>query len=1300
MGWSPRVGEQFESNSLGESLGVIVGQSKLWVRLIGFLAEDGLIEPEGDLWRVVRPLPIESAEVLWRKSLSDYPVYSAEILLLGRCASNLADFLIGKQDPLSFIFADGSTLAEHFYRHSPTYRIYNHLMRDLVRQMLALLPPGKKLRVLEVGGGTGSLAFQILPWLPPSRTTYTFTDISNSFVIQAQRRFRDYSFVEYRQLDLEKSLSEQGLEVGQFDLVLASDVLHATADLRRSLSTVKKLLAPGGMLLCLEMTRDSRWLDMIFGLLPGWWLFSDYDLRPDHALMTEKCWCELLGSEGFTQVATLSDRSNISNEPQHTILAALSPCDDANTAEHPIDLNESQHDTGEEISVEVQKNLLRPWIIYQDNCGIANKLAGKLGEYNINPLVVEAGGGFELKDIGGGNSPISPVLVYVCKVEDSEKRDPVTVLDDLTDECMAFLRPLQELMRHEWQELPLVYLVTSGSQNAAGVLPRAEQASIWNLRRVLANERPEWKTVAIDLSPEPVDHEIEGLIKELLTYSLEDEVALRGSSRFVHRLVRRSVNELVSSESTAFELQSRQRRSINGLAFARTVRQIPQPKEVEVNIKACGLNFKDVAKLTGLLDNTSAAETSLDKLGLEIAGVVTAVGAEVEDLRIGDRVFGFAANGFRSYLTVASQALVRMPERLSFEEAATIPVAYSTVWLALRELVGIKPGERVLVHSASGAVGMAAINVALDVGAVVYATAGSPEKRAIVAALGAIYVGDSRAKNFAAEILEHTAGEGVDVILNTLPSSTFSTSLAALKPYSGRMIDISNVYEKNIAMAPLCKGVAFYSFDMERMLPEHPKRVHSILTEVSAKIDRGELSALPSRVFEAAEIRDAFQLMRSSRHIGKIVVSFEEAPVRVEFTNEQMPVRSDGTYLITGGFGGVGLATAKWLSESGARYLVLVGRSGAATEEAKKTLQDLRDMGVQVVEEESDISSPNAAAEIMERITRTAIPLRGVIHGAMVLDDMSLEKITATSMRNVLNPKVLGLINLHQATKKMSLDFFVCHSSFASLFGNQDQGNYVAANGFMEALMQSRRDEGLPGLAMCWGVLGEFGYVANNADIKDFFKREGMMPLLPAQTWRSLIFGLEQKSAVLGVMNVNFRKLARYMESISTLPRYSFLAHSAGHGEGGLESQNSESGQSFESLEQAVTRAVTNTLGIARDQLDLDASLESLGFDSLMAMEMVVAVEEAVGIKLAKMILMQGGLNTRGLIQIVEDERLKKGLPPAKELEIQKVVIDPETYVAGTVYENDDISSEVSRLTDEQVDQLLISLTNEKLGEA
>lgn len=1299
IGWDPGVGDLFDSNSLGEKLGVAVAHRKLWIRLIGFLSKDGLIEPEGEFWRVVRTLPIESAEVSWRESLSNYPACSAEVLLLGRCGSNLADFLTGKADPLSFIFADGSTLAEHFYRHSPTYRIYNHLMRDMVRQMLALLPSGKKLRILEVGGGTGSLAFQILPWLPPSRATYTFTDISNSFVIQAQRRFRDYGFVEYRQLDLEKSLSEQEIKVGQFDLVLASDVLHATADLRRSLSAVKKLLVPGGMFLCLEMTRASRWLDMIFGLLPGWWLFSDYDLRPDHALMAEKRWCELLGNEGFTQVTTLSDRSNISKEPQHAILAALSPSDDAASAEHQTDLTESRHDTGEELSVEVQKRLSRPWFIYQDNRGIATRLAGKLGEYNINPLVLEDGRGFELKDMGE-NSGISPVVVYVCQFEDSENRDPETVLDDLTDECMAFLRPLQELMQHQWQESPLVYLVTSGSQGAAGLQPRAEQASIWNLRRVLANECPEWETVAIDLSPAPTEYEIEGLIQELLADSLEDEVALRGDSRFVHRLVRRSVNELVSSDSTAFELQARQRRSINGLAFAGTVREIPQPNEVEVNIKACGLNFKDVAKLTGLLDDTSAAETSLDKLGLEIAGVVTAVGAEVENLRIGDRVFGFAANGFRSYLTVASQALVRMPEHLSFEDAATIPVAYSTGWLALRELAGIKSGERVLIHSASGAVGMAAIKLALDVGAVVYATAGSPEKRAIVAALGAVYVGDSRAKNFAEEILEQTSGEGVDVILNTLPSSTFPTSLAALKPYSGRMIDISNVYEKNLAMAPLCKGVAFSSFDMERMLPEHPERVHSILTEISAKIDRGELGALPSRVFEAAEIRDAFQLMRSSRHIGKIVVSFEEAPVRVEFTNQQMPVRSDGAYLITGGFGGVGLATAKWLSECGARHLVLVGRNGAATEEAKKALQELRDMGVEVVEEEADISSHTAVTEIMERISDSTIPLRGVIHGAMVLDDMSLGKITATSMRNVLNPKVLGLLNLHQATRNLTLDFFICHSSFASLFGNQDQGNYVAANGFMEALMQSRREEGLPGLAMCWGVLGEFGYVANNADIKDFFRREGMMPLLPAQTWRSLVFGLGQKSAVLGVMNVNFRKLARYMESISTLPRYSFLARSAGHGDGASESENAESGQSLESLEQSVMRAVTNTLGIARDQLDLDASLESLGFDSLMAMEMVVAVEEAVGIKLAKMILMQGGLNTRGLIQIVEDERLKKGLPPAKEVEIQKASSDPQTYLAGTVSENDDISNEVARLTDEQVDQLLSSLTNEKLGEA
>lgn len=1324
LGWEAGYDEQFDGDELAARLGVIDCHRRLWTRLLGFLAQDGVIEKQDTTWRVLRQLPAEPAEPAWREALRQHPSYSAEFLLLGRCGSHLAEFLTGKTDPLSFIFADSSNLAEHFYRHSPTYRIYNHLMRDMVRQLVAGLPSGKKLRVLEIGGGTGSLAFQILPWLPPSRTTYTFTDISNSFVIQAQRRFREFDFVEYRQLDLEKSPYEQGFSPAHFDLVLAADVLHATEDLRRSLTHIKQLMVPGGLFFCLEMTRACRWLDLVFGLLPGWWLFSDHNVRPDHATMSENRWQELLVNEQFTEVATLSDRTSPSKEPQHAIIAALSPGRNASFAETPgyskeLDCNLPLVSTPPPPAQKAAQELCtRPWIICSDDHGLTDILVRMLEEHEIVPLLVNVKRTFERQNQdkfhvpdwpvilaeAGVSVDMPPVLIYICPEEEPEQLSShETLVTAVIDRCMAFLQPVQELLRMKWNITPLVCLVTSGSQSAAENHPRPDQASVWNLRRCLASERPDWKTIAIDFSPTPTCSEIEGLVRELLADCREDEVALRGQSRYVHRLVRRPTSELVTADSTAFELQVQQRHSINGLGFARTDHRVPGTLEVEIQVKACGLNFKDVAKLTGLLDNSEIAETSLDSFGLEVAGIVVSLGSEVKDFRIGDRVVGFATDGFRSHLTVSCEALVRMPERLSFEDAATIPIAYTTVWLALHELAHLKAGERVLIHCAAGAVGMAAINVALAAGAVVYATAGSAEKRSVVAAMGAEYVGDSRAEYFASEILDKTGGQGVDVVLNTLAASTLTTSFAALKPFSGRIVDLSNVYEKNLAMAPLCKGVAFFSFDLGRLISDHPKRARAILRNVCSKIDCGELGALPNRVFQAAEIRDAFQLMRSGRHMGKIVVSFEGAQVNVEPTDKYLHLRDNGAYLISGGFGGVGLATAQWLADCGARKLVLVGRSGAATEEARSAVRKLETQGVEVLVENGDVASADAVTAILQRLDERSIQLRGVIHGAMVLDDLPLEQITQPSLKKVLDPKVLGVLNLHKATIGRDLDFFMCHSSFASLFGNQDQGNYAAANGFMEALMQCRRNDAMPGLAICWGVLGEFGYVARNADIKDFFRREGMVPLLPTQIWRSLVFGLDQKAAVLGVMNVDFRKLARYMASISTLPRYSFLAPSqwadgSEHGDMHSLAQTAGTAHNGETLEQAVTRSVAHTLGISSERLEMDAPLETLGFDSLMAMEMVVTVEEAVGIKLAKMVLLQGGLTTRGLVRIVEEEQHKKDLLLIDGQELPVI----EGARSGTPVRDesrtsisDDIKLEIGKLTDDQVDALLSSLVNE-----
>ena len=373
------------------------------------------------------------------------------------------------------------------------------------------------------------------------------------------------------------------------------------------------------------------------------------------------------------------------------------------------------------------------------------------------------------------------------------------------------------------------------------------------------------------------------------------------------------------------------------MTLRETDRREPGPGEVEIRVRAVGLNFRDVLIAMDLIP--PLYQDSLD-VGFECVGEIVAVGAGVEGLEVGDGVIAFAPGCLGTYVTADASFVMPKPARLSFEEAATLPIAFFTAHYALNHLGRLAEGERVLIHAAAGGVGQAAVRIARRAGAEIFATAGSPEKRKFLRSLGVQHVMDSRSLDFADEVMELTDGEGVDVVLNSLAGEFIPKSLSTLRT-GGRFLEIGKVdflQHTRLDLWLLKNNISFFAIDLSEHLLKRPDLSRAILREALQFFEEGSLEPLPFKTFPISQAVDAFRYMAQAKHIGKVVVSLEEDEVPVVPSKKRPAISPDGTYLVTGGAGGLGLSTAEWLVEQGARHLLLTGRSGAASEAARQAV--------------------------------------------------------------------------------------------------------------------------------------------------------------------------------------------------------------------------------------------------------------------------------------------------------------------------------------------------------------------------
>ena len=673
--------------------------------------------------------------------------------------------------------------------------------------------------------------------------------------------------------------------------------------------------------------------------------------------------------------------------------------------------------------------------------------------------------------------------------------------------CVSVLHLVQTLARQEADRAPRLVMVTRGAQSVGGERTPADvaQAPLWGLAKVVAIEHGELRPTVVDLDPDGHGDAAELLLGELLRPGTEPQVAFRGGRRHTPRLAPFQEPDRAAAEwtqrpfdparDTNHRILAARPGMLSSLTPTSWKRTAPGPGQVEIEVAAAGLNFSDVLKAMDLYPGMPPGGVPL---GGECAGRITAVGDGVEGHRIGDAVMAVAQSGMAAFTTTDALLVAPRPPVLTDQEGAAIPIAYLTVVYGLEYLAHLAKGETVLIHSATGGVGLAALQVARRNGAEVYATAGTEEKRELLRSLGVEHVMDSRSLRFADEVMAATGGRGVDVVLNSLSGEALTRSLGLLAPH-GRFVEIGkrDIYDNShVGLGALKHNRSLFAVDLERSIAERPELIARLFTEVVRGFENGEFTALPVTAFGYTEAEDAFAYMAQARHTGKIVLCPD--PLEgIAVPPAAGPVRPEATYLVTGGLGAIGLEIAKLLAAQGAEQLVLLGR-GAPTPAVQETLDELRSRGTRVAVRAADVSRAADVDAVLAEIDASMPPLAGVVHSAGFLDDGLLLQLDRQRFRSVAGPKVAGAWNLHRATAGRDLDFFVLFSSAAALVGSASQGNYAAANAFLDALAQHRRTRGLPALSIDWGPWSQIGLAAR-PDRGGALSTQGIVSLTPEE---------------------------------------------------------------------------------------------------------------------------------------------------------------------------------------------------------
>ncbi|KAF2670067.1 hypothetical protein BT63DRAFT_228744 [Microthyrium microscopicum] len=1151
-----------------------------------------------DYMRSVLASTPEPAEAF---DLSKLQETSTEATMLRRMGIALPGILRGEVDPLSLMLEDN--LLYKYYAGD----WIDHYYEQMAAYVNLLAKKKPTMKILEIGAGTGGTTMAILNSMPADHGfSYTFTDISAGFFIQAREVLSKWNdSIIYKKLDIESDPVEQGFEAGDYDLIIASNVLHATKYIETTLSNTGKLLRPGGQLLLLEVTRPTRYLHLVFGCLAGWWLGSeDYTVkRTEGPCLSGESWIKTLGNVGFGSSICVPDAASEIDSSMSVIVATM--------PHEPLPAST----TSFVIVPDVEYNLIKP-----------QELQRAVRENLSSPC--------EIIDWATELSP-DQVCIFVGASTSS------LLIAGNEDRFKQFQKMISASSG--------AVVLTSGAIGDSGV---PTQAVLTGLSRNIRSETDSMKFITVDIESQLDVSPLSSILaKSFLGESNETEFAIRENTVQVPRVIPETTftkylntgdveetGPIAESSVAAVKLDFRT------LGFLESLRFVPDdlikgplnPDQIQVEVKAAGVNFRHVLYALGKF---SAAEYAERPAG-ECSGVVTAVGDNVKDqFQVGDRVVSSGIfNAFTTAVRIPAISTRRIPDSMSFVEAAQFPLTYLTSWYSLVNLAHIRKGDNVLIHSGTGAVGQSAITIAQHFGANVFATCGNDEKKQFLVDKFGIpeeNIFSSKNYRFVDGIMNITNGKGIDIILNSLSGEFITESCRCLGTF-GRFIEIGKndiLSGSKLNMAIFNKSTSFIALDLSRVYELEPETIGTMLQKVIDMLQDGSLKwAGPLHVRNFGDCPDAFRYMSTGKHIGKMVLDLStQADLKVTIPDfAEKPIRGSATYLISGGLGGLGREICRWMAtHDDTVNLVAFSRSKTPSKAAQSLTAELLKHGAILTIMTCDVGNEDQVREAIEECRKTLPPIRGVVQGAMVLRDCPFETMTKDQFHEVVVPKVQGTQNLVKYLPPCTLDFFIILSSVVGIIGGPTQGNYVAASTFQDSYARYLTSMGQPVTSLDLGWMKGAGYVEENKFASDYVASQGMQPVSMDTFFRALSYAIKRKPENASQSQLMIGLSHTMKERLTRVGRFSFLrvrqSVSAGVTAAGPTQTRSAQQviQSCKSYNEATTfigqkllEKIASLMAIQLSSLKLEASVSDYGIDSLIAIEIRNWMRQELGCNL------------------------------------------------------------------------------------
>ncbi|OBG34822.1 type I polyketide synthase [Mycobacterium sp. E3198] len=800
----------------------------------------------------------------------------------------------------------------------------------------------------------------------------------------------------------------------------------------------------------------------------------------------------------------------------------------------------------------------------------------------------------ETATVGSAEPPAHKVFESVAA-----EGDPVAGAHDRTRRALAAVQAwLTE------RDSGVLLVATRGAVGLPGEdVTDLAGAAVWGLVRSAQTEHP-GRIVLVD-SDAPLD---DGAIATALAVG-EPQLVLRGGTAHVARVRgSRAVDGIMTPPA-----DGPWRLGINSAGTFENLQLEPvpnadaplEPGQVRVALRAIATNFRDVMITLGMFTHDAL-------LGGEGAGVVVEVGPGVTEFAVGDSVYGFFPDGSGTLVPGDVRLLVPMPADWSYADAAGISAVFTTAYMAFIHLAEARPGQRVLVHAAAGGVGMAAVQLARHLGLEVFTTA-SRGKWDTLRAMGFDddHIADSRSLEFEEKFRAVTGGRGMDVVLDSLAGEFVDASLRLVAP-GGMFLEMGKTDIRDPgAVAQEYPGVRYRAFDLFE--PGRP-RMHQWMLELAGLFEAGILKPLPVTTFDVRRARSALRYLSQARHIGKVVMTMPSG-------------LASGTVLITGGTGMAGATLARHLvAHHGVRDLALLSRRGADAPGCAELIAELEAAGARVRAVACDAADRDALARAI-----ADMPLSAVIHAAGVLDDAMVTSLTPERVDEVLRAKVDAAWNLHELTRELNLSAFVLFSSMAGLVGSSGQGNYAAANSFLDGLAAHRRAHGLPAISLAWGLWDQASAMTGGLDAADLARlgRDGILALSSAEAMELFDTALIVDEPFLAPARIDLGALRAHAVAVPPMFADLLSAPTRRRVDDTLAAAKSKSAlahrlQGLPEDEQhavlldLVRSHIATVLGnTSAESIDPDKAFQDLGFDSLTAVEMRNRLKTATGLALS-----------------------------------------------------------------------------------